>query len=59
MTKDAKAKAITKEDSVSTRKVDDVKPVPEMESSRLRCISCQMSMYHVKYVMESVTTERH
>lgn len=37
MTKDAKAKDTIKEDSVSTRKAGDAKPVQEMVSSRLRC----------------------
>ena len=54
-----KQKDTIKEDSVSTRKAGDAKPVQEMGSSRLRCTFYQMCMSLVKYVMENDTIEKH
>ncbi len=59
MTADAKAKGYKKGRFSFNVKGGRCEACAEMVSSRLRCISCQMSMYHVKYVMESDITERH
>ena len=39
-------------------KVDVVKPVLVMESSKLKCISCRMFMFHVKFAMADVTIQK-
>lgn len=51
--------AIRKDVSVLMSKADAAKPAVVMVSSRLRCISLQMFMYHVKSAKANDITVRH
>ncbi len=57
-TTDAKERGYNKGRFSFNVKGDDVKPVPVMVLSKLRCISCRMYTYRVKCVEENAITEK-
>lgn len=57
-TNEAKIRGYKKDVSHLMLKVDVVKPVLVMESSKLKCISCRMFMFHVKFAMADVTIQK-